>query len=208
MSLSTAFHRRHTFVQTLPPLLLGEQEYCAQQYEVNGMGGKSHIVFLRDPVTEPATPNSTRLGIYIDRKEESICFLGMYVNGSLRGNGAGKAIAQYFLDIAKKQELAATHTATIRKPLIALSLARTGFTPCDEGVEVAILPELQSSPTRAPHIAVIKPAEMPDGLIEGSDAGPFYHVIETADIARHYPVNDPLACRAIIHTRFSPPKYS
>lgn len=193
------FNRQHTYVDPLDPLLLNGNMRFAHEY-VREDGG-SHVLFLDE--SEVPTNNSSRLGLFKD-PDGSVCFLGMYVRDELRGSGAAKAIAQYFLDYCYQRGNPASETATIRKPLIALGLERAGFTPQLGGTHITILPSLQSNPSHTPAIMVAPQASIPDNAIEHSPAGPFYTVIDQKLAARLYPVNGPFA-ETTIHTRFLPP---
>ena len=163
--------------------------------------GRTHVLFLQDG--EPTNNSSSRLGLFRS-PEGSASFLGMYVRDELRGSGAAKAIAQYFLDYCSKHGLATSETATIRKPLISLVLERAGFTPLPGGTRVTILPNLESSTSQVP-VIVLGPTEtMPTDAVDRSPAGAFYHLVDERTATRTHPSVGPFT-EATIHTKFLPP---
>lgn len=194
------FQRRHTLIDQATPLVMGGVVHRAEVYEA--ANGRRHICFLKEP--ERATTASSRLGVFIDPTDSTISLLGMIVNNEFRGSGAGKAIARYFLDYAGINELKPIHTSVIRKPVIALTLARTGFTPEEGGVLVGLLPNDNSSSSACPRISPINPSILPPDVIDRSPAGKFYEVMDESTVARNYPVFDPFT-PVTIHTKYQPP---
>lgn len=195
------FQRKHSLIGEGRPVTLGGIEHRTEVYETEN--GRRHLCFLKG--SERPTSYSSRLGVFVDPRDSSVSLLGMIVNDKLRGSGAGKAIAQYFLEYANDTGLNPVNTSIIRKPIIALTLARTGFTPEEGGVLVGLLPQLSSDISVCPRITPLNPSSLPADVVDRSEAGKFYEVVGEESLTRQYPVFNPYT-PVTIHTQYRPPK--
>lgn len=95
------FQRKHSLIGEGRPVTLGGIEHRTEVYETEN--GRRHLCFLKG--SERPTSYSSRLGVFVDPRDSSVSLLGMIVNDKLRGSGAGKAIAQYFLEMRTTRDL-------------------------------------------------------------------------------------------------------
>lgn len=119
-------------------------------------------------------------------------FGGILVPTKLAGHNLGVEMIKYFAQFVERRGLDFFRTGTIRKPMIALSLARADFVPVSRDLLVEILPRSQRSLSRIPNIHVIENRES-RALTSGSQDGDdnFFRVISKEEVLRKYPINAP-----------------
>lgn len=128
-------------------------------------------------------------------------FLGMNIKRTMRGRALGRRMAEYFFNDQMGEGLRLTETATIHKPLVALTLSRVGLMSLREDCRVEILPVSKYDLSGIPKIAVVNDCAPPELHVDRSDAGRFYDIVSPAEMFARYPLASPGPIVAL-HTRY------
>jgi hypothetical protein len=166
-------------------------ELEARAYERND--GSTHIL-----LTEPGQPlpnkdvlssHNTRL-IFRNHGAETK-LLGLSVGLDLRGAHAAETLVRYFIDVIGDGPTEFVGTGYIHKPVLALTLGRTGLSPVSEDFLAEVLPQSAYDSSLTPKIHVVRNNLDPDAIVDRSQGGRFYEVVPPDEVERTYPVGAP-----------------
>ncbi|MGB4759096.1 MAG: hypothetical protein WBP26_03480 [Candidatus Saccharimonadales bacterium] len=196
--------RNHSFLEEWTPVRLGARTFTPQAYKHKD--GRRHLYFLGkgEFIGKRALGQDvTRIGYRV--WDDGTMLLGMCVAKRLRGMGVGVDMVHYFSEHAAKYEAPLTETATIHKPLVALTLKRCGFEPVSYATMAEILPRSAYDTSVVPKIYMPLDSTKNTAVVRESDCGPFYEAVPEAEVIANYPINDPSMVVAL-HTRYLPPE--
>lgn len=187
------------FVEQWPSVVLSGEEYCANLFRHED--GRLHVYF-NQPNTSVrySTNDSTRLGFRVF--DSRAMFLGIKVASNLRGGHVGTALLRYFMGEAENRGLSVSRTGLIHKPLVALMLKRSGFSPVSTKAVAEILPESGNQPDHHPKICWLSNTLPPEECVDGIKGRKFYDVVTVPEATFRYPLCVPETNQVALHTPY------
>jgi hypothetical protein len=175
----------HRFIQQWPPFESDGIELAAEVHTVKadkgGDYGQRRSLFLTDPRNpkrvEWRPREVTKIAYRAYENEGRALFIGMTVSHSMRRQGLGRRIFDYFVqNVGEEDGLDFAGTGKMHKPVIALIVARAGLTPKSHGCIAEVLPRRLAEDPDVPLIRFLREDIPPHDMKDMSARERFYEL--------------------------------